>query len=337
MSGNNEIIKVVGGALFFAGKNYRCAVGKNGFSADKKEGDGCTPIGMFPLRELWYRADKMSAPKTSLPLRIISEDDGWCDDVNSEYYNRHVKLPLTLGEGRGEGNYTNAPAELVEYARKLRKESTAPEKKLWFLLRNRQMNGHKFRRQHPICTYIADFYCDELRLVIELDGESHFTAEGVAHDKIRSHYFQEQGYRIIRFTNAEIRDNFEAVLDNIYNITKHNSLTKYNSLTLPLSQRERELGRALSQKEIGLEGEFYKNERGNGCEKLWRSDDVYDLIIPLGYNDSPIVKGKGSAIFMHVAKADYSGTEGCVALSKDDLLKFLPLLSPQSCIEISPA
>ncbi len=53
---------------------------------------------------------------------------------------------------------------------------------------------------------------------------------------------------------------------------------------------------------------------------LWRADHVYDLIVPLGYNDDPVVPGKGSAIFMHVAKPDYAPTEGCVALALPDLL-----------------
>lgn len=163
----DNCIKIADDNLTVAGKTYRCSIGKSGFSTDKKEGDGCTPIGVFLLRELWYRADKIEKPNTKLPVKIINKNDGWCDDVNSEDYNKHINLPY---------------------------------------------------------------------------GFSH--------------------------------------------------------------------------------------------EKLWREDDVYDLIIPLGYNDNPIVKGKGSAIFMHVAKPDYSGTEGCVALNKDDLLEILPLLLPQTVIEI---
>ncbi len=167
-----EKITVVGGLLFFAGKSYKCAIGKNGFSAEKKEGDGCSPLGIFALRECWYRADKMPPPKTKLPLKIINENDGWCDDASSPDYNKYVQLPYAF-----------------------------------------------------------------------------------------SH------------------------------------------------------------------------------EKLWRDDGVYDLIIPIGYNDAPIVSGivsgAGSAIFLHIAKPDYSGTEGCIALSKTDLLEILPLLSPETMIEIS--
>lgn len=63
-------------------------------------------------------------------------------------------------------------------------------------------------------------------------------------------------------------------------------------------------------------------------ERLWRDDGLYDLIVPLGYNDDPPVAGKGSAIFLHCARPDWGTTEGCVALAHTDLLGLLPLLSP---------
>ncbi len=305
------MISVTGNKLTFSGKDYHCAIGKNGFSADKKEGDGCTPLGIFSLRELWYRADKIEKPKTNLPIKIIHENDGWCDDVSSSDYNRHILLPLPLGEGRGEGDYVYSPQELIEYARALRKESTSPEIKLWSILRNRQMNGLKFRRQHPVEKYIADFYCDELRLIIELDGESHFTTEGKVSDAVRSKFLQEKGYKIIRFSNEEIGESLEAVIQSIYAITEEKALTP------ALSQGERE--------KIQIPRH----------EKLWRDDDVYDLIIPIGYNDSPVISGKGSAIFIHIARDNYEPTEGCVALKLQDLLEILLLCSNETVIEIN--
>ncbi|MBE7636098.1 L,D-transpeptidase family protein [Sneathiella sp. P13V-1] len=72
-------------------------------------------------------------------------------------------------------------------------------------------------------------------------------------------------------------------------------------------------------------------------EKLWREDDVYDVIVPLGYNDAPPVPGRGSAIFLHVARPDYSGTEGCVALKLEDLLDLLSLIDIKSTLEIQTA
>ena len=62
---------------------------------------------------------------------------------------------------------------------------------------------------------------------------------------------------------------------------------------------------------------------GASAERLWRSDHIYDLIVPLGYNDDPVIPGHGSAIFLHLARPDYAGTEGCVALALPDLLQVL--------------
>ncbi len=161
------MILIRGNQLFFRGQTYRCAIGKSGFSPSKSEGDGATPLGVFVLRECWYRADRMSVPLTGLPKRIIERDDGWCDDPASESYNQHIKLPFA--------------------------------------------GGH---------------------------------------------------------------------------------------------------------------------------ETLWREDGCYDLIVPMGYNDAPVMPGRGSAIFLHVAASDYKPTEGCIALAKVDLLAILPQLDAQAMIEI---
>lgn len=160
-------ILVTGNTLTFRGKAYTCAFGKGGFTAEKREGDGATPLGIFPLRECLYRPDRQPVPQTALPVKPIAPENGWCDDPKSTQYNRPVRLPFAF-----------------------------------------------------------------------------------------SH------------------------------------------------------------------------------EKLWRDDAVYDLIIPMGYNDENPIPGRGSAIFMHIAKPGYPGTEGCIALALPDLLEILPHLSPQSSIEI---
>ena len=72
------------------------------------------------------------------------------------------------------------------------------------------------------------------------------------------------------------------------------------------------------------------------AEALWREDGVYDLIVPLGYNDGPIVPGAGSAIFLHLARPDFSPTEGCVALAVADLLAVLREAGPQSRVVVEP-
>ena len=70
-------------------------------------------------------------------------------------------------------------------------------------------------------------------------------------------------------------------------------------------------------------------------EILWRDDSIYDVIVQLGYNDNPVIPGKGSAIFLHVAKPGYSPTEGCVALSIEDLLYILKTAEPETQLVVS--
>ena len=161
------MIKVYGNKLEYGGKTYNCAIGKNGFSIHKKEGDNCTPVGKYLLREVLYRNDKIAKPETHLPISIIQKIDGWCDASEDVNYNKKVKLP------------------------------------------------------YPV-----------------------------------SH------------------------------------------------------------------------------EKLWRDDDLYDLIIPIGYNDNPVFAGKGSAIFIHVARPGYEGTEGCVALKIEDLLQLIKYADIKTMIDI---
>ncbi len=98
------------------------------------------------------------------------------------------------------------------YARDLRRNSTAAENKLWNQLRNRQLENQKFVRQFPIGPYIADFVCREKMLVIEVDGETHSTPTELAYDKIRTAFFNEQGYAVIRFQNIEVFDGTDQVL-----------------------------------------------------------------------------------------------------------------------------
>lgn len=73
----------------------RAAIGKGSVGPLKREGDGGTPLGRFPVRLVLYRADRMQRPRTSLPVRAIRANDGWCDDPNDRNYNRLIKLPLT--------------------------------------------------------------------------------------------------------------------------------------------------------------------------------------------------------------------------------------------------
>jgi len=100
------------------------------------------------------------------------------------------------------------------FARRLRRDSTRGEKLLWWALRNRRF-GFKFRRQHPVGRYILDFFCAEKRLCVEIDGSTHDTPAAQAYDEARTDYLQAQRIRLIRFTESEVVDHLQAVVDAI--------------------------------------------------------------------------------------------------------------------------
>jgi L,D-peptidoglycan transpeptidase YkuD (ErfK/YbiS/YcfS/YnhG family) len=160
------------GRIRIGGRWADCALGRGGglAAADKREGDGVTPFGLWPLRRVLYRPDRGGAPATALPVAPISADDGWCDAPGDPAYNRPVALPY--------------PAS---------------------------------------------------------------------------------------------------------------------------------------------------------CERMWRDDGLYDLVVVLGHNDDPPVPGAGSAIFLHLAKPGYAPTEGCVALARADLETVLAQARPGDALRISPA
>jgi adenine-specific DNA-methyltransferase len=97
-------------------------------------------------------------------------------------------------------------------ARRLRKDETLAEKRLWEQLRNRRLEGHKFVRQSPVGPFIPDFVCRESRLVVEVDGATHSTPEELARDRARSNFLEAEGYRILRFQNDEILNGMDEVL-----------------------------------------------------------------------------------------------------------------------------
>ncbi|TNE39444.1 MAG: hypothetical protein EP347_04840 [Alphaproteobacteria bacterium] len=172
-SNTRDIIVVdAQGFLTAFGKTYRCALGPGGIvsSEEKREGDGAAPAGLYPLRRLLFRPDKLDAPETGLPTTPLNPSDLWCDAPDHPSYNQPVTAP--------------------------------------------------FNASH---------------------------------------------------------------------------------------------------------------------EKLWREDELYNLVVVLGINDSPPVAGKGSAIFFHVARPDYSPTEGCVAVAQSDLIEILKQCGPQTLIEFQQA
>lgn len=153
--------------LTFNDTSYTCAIGKNGVSSHKKEGDSCTPLGEYSLGNIYFRGDRLALPNVKLSKIIIEKNTGWCDDINSNYYNQPITFPF-----------------------------------------------------------------------------------------------------------------------------------KYSA------------------------------------ERLYRNDNIYDIICVINYNLEPVIKGKGSAIFMHIATDSYSGTEGCIALKQDDLIQILSQINLKTKINI---
>ena len=103
----------------------------------------------------------------------------------------------------------------LEKRRLLRKHSTKEEIILWERLKNRKFHNIKFRRQHGIGEYIVDFYCKELNLVIELDGNQHYEKYNLEYDEIRTEFLNSLGLKVIRFDNKKILNNIEDVLEKI--------------------------------------------------------------------------------------------------------------------------
>jgi very-short-patch-repair endonuclease len=97
---------------------------------------------------------------------------------------------------------------------------TPAEKILWEVLRGRKLNNLKFQRQHSIGNYIADFYCAELRLVIELDGAVHLNKEQNEKDRLRDQNLKEMNFTVLRITNNEIEKNLQLALQKIEKIRK---------------------------------------------------------------------------------------------------------------------
>jgi type I restriction enzyme R subunit len=105
--------------------------------------------------------------------------------------------------------------ETSDRARELRRRSTPAETALWAVLRHRRLRGLKFRRQFPIATFVADFCCYSIRLIVELDGEIHEEPAQVAHDENRDAYLRSRGYTILRLPNHRLQDT-ESVVDEIF-------------------------------------------------------------------------------------------------------------------------
>lgn len=121
---------------------------------------------------------------------------------------------------KSDDMWKGAPPQIFQNAKKLRNNPTLAEDRLWIELRNNQLEGFKFRRQHPLSIYIADFYCHKLKLVIEVDGDYHQVEEQLLLDKKRTENIEFQGLKVIRFTNDEIMNNLLEVIFKIKEFIK---------------------------------------------------------------------------------------------------------------------
>ena len=121
--------------------------------------------------------------------------------MKTDFYNRDM--------------FYGADAATLRVAGILRRNMTLAERILWKKLKDRKIVKVKFRRQHPICFFIADFYCHELKLVIEVDGEGHNNLESKEYDLNRTAELNKYGIKVVRFNNNQVIHNIDKVIDQI--------------------------------------------------------------------------------------------------------------------------
>lgn len=165
---------------------------------------------------------------------ILEQNSVNCAAVTGTAAKPSPPTPLPRGEGRkivagihyrGGFSYSG----LVEFARELRQRETDAEKFAWELLRNRKFLDLKFRRQHQIGLYIVDFYCDEAKLVLELDGGIHIEKEQKEKDVIRDEYLKSEGFIVLRIWNDVVLNKTEEFLKQIETVAS--SLPSHSSLS----------------------------------------------------------------------------------------------------------
>jgi very-short-patch-repair endonuclease len=105
--------------------------------------------------------------------------------------------------------------KMKQLRKTLRNDPTPAEQALWKELKQSNLGGYKFRRQHSVGRYILDFYCPSQRLAIELDGDSHFTEEAIEYDRERTVFLNALNIRVLRFLNTDVHENLDAVYERI--------------------------------------------------------------------------------------------------------------------------
>jgi very-short-patch-repair endonuclease len=122
----------------------------------------------------------------------------------------------------------------TSFARRLRRDQTDAERVLWFRLRDRRLNGLKFKRQVPVGKYIVDFCCADARLIVELDGGQHATRD----ETNRTAVVESMGYLVLRFWNNDVLKNTEGVLEEILKTVNHRAQEPPHPDPLPSGERE---------------------------------------------------------------------------------------------------
>lgn len=181
-------------------------------------GTGKTVVSLIATIHAILESERQGEQNSFRLSENISDlnQDSSHSNLNSPISNQDSPHPNPLPKGEGTIMYVQKeynPRYITELVRKLRWKQTEAEWIVWELLRNRKFHNLKFRRQHPIGRYIADFYCDELKLVIELDWEIHKNQE--EYDNIRDEIIKTHGIHILRFKNEDVYDNIDKIFEAI--------------------------------------------------------------------------------------------------------------------------
>lgn len=195
----------------------------------------------FAVKSAVERIRTFSPPSLTLPPVVEGKKD--LSSSSGRETETTTNLPSPSGRGAG-GEGINFRGNLkylglLKEARQLRKNQTKAEEILWQLVRNKQLDNLKFRRQHQIGPYIVDFYCHDKRLIVELDGGIHNTPKQQKHDQKRDRYLKSLGFNILRFPNKEVYNNVELILRKISDFDNSSSKKETDSThNLPSSSKE---------------------------------------------------------------------------------------------------
>ena len=213
--------------------------------------EGPLMSGMNVVGDL-FGAGKMFLPQVVKSARVMKK----AVNILEPYIKKaHPPAPsLKEGEQSQKSNWATADPALYEilkeYAKKHRDYPTKAELIIWEFLKSKQLEEFKFRRQHIVGQYIADFVCLDRMLIIEIDGKIHQLPENKESDEVRTQWLESKGFKVIRFTNDEVTKNTEEVLNNILTTLKNqksHKLSEYDDdqKVLPLGEDLGGAGRVL--------------------------------------------------------------------------------------------